>query len=243
LSHSFGVDHIVKAGSRAPVCRLDITAPDAQEMVRDWLRLPSLVYVHLGVPCGTSSRAREIRTCATDPPPLRSEEWPEGLPRLPPREAARVETANKIYQFAASVILLCNELGKDWTLEQPHRSLFWKTKYWRSVEQHLDPVFVKFDHCMYKGSRPKRTMVAGSFASLKGLETFCDGQHAHLPWGRTPHGFATAEEVQYPLELCRAWGAIVAEHVKETWPDLSEVPHLPSPGRGRSVELPQYAGS
>jgi hypothetical protein len=43
LEHSIGVDHIVKAGCRAPVCRLDITAPHAQDMVRDWLRLPSLV--------------------------------------------------------------------------------------------------------------------------------------------------------------------------------------------------------
>jgi hypothetical protein len=166
---------------------------------------------------------------------LRSEEWPEGLPGLPAKEAARVDTANKIYQFAASTILLCNELGKDWTLEQPHRSLFWKTKYWRSVEQHLDPVYVKFDHCMYKGSRPKRTMVAGSFAALKGLETFCDNQHAHLPWGRTPHGFATAEEVQYPLELCRAWAAIVVEHINEIRPELAKVTRLVSPDRAAAV--------
>jgi ribonuclease HI len=154
---------------------------------------------------------------------------------LAPKDQARVDTANKIYQFAASVILLCNELGKDWTLEQPHRSLFWRTKYWRSVEQHLNPVYVKFDHCMYKGSRPKRTMVAGSFVGLKGLETFCDGQHAHLPWGRTPHGFATAEEVQYPLDLCRAWAAIVAEHIKETWPGLAKVTQLASPDRAAAV--------
>jgi hypothetical protein len=103
------------------------------------------------------------------------------------------------------------------------------------VEQHLDPIYVKFDHCMYKGSRPKRTMVAGSFAGLKGLETFCDGQHAHLPWGRTPHGFATAEEVQYPLELCRTWAAIVAEHAKDTWPELAKVTHLTSPDRAAAV--------
>ena len=119
-------------------------------MIRDWIMLPNMVYLHCEVPCGAASRAREIQVYANDPQPLRDTSWPEGLPGLSPRDAERVATANAIYQFAASAIIMCHELGKDWSLEQPHRSLFWQPKYWKSVVQHVDPVYVKFDHCMVK---------------------------------------------------------------------------------------------
>ena len=52
LDNAIGVDHIVKAGAKAPVCRLDVTAFEAQQLIRDWIRLPGMKYLHLGVPCG-----------------------------------------------------------------------------------------------------------------------------------------------------------------------------------------------
>jgi len=32
-----------------------------------------------------------------------------------------------------------------------------------------------------------------------------------LPWGRTEKGYATAEETEYPFELCRRWARIIAD--------------------------------
>ena len=52
---------------------------------------------------------------------------------------------------------------------------------------------------MFGGKRPKSTTLATDISDLQELACECDNQHAHLPWGRTPHGFATAEEVEHPL--------------------------------------------
>ena len=46
-----------------------------------------VVHVHLGPPCGTATRARDIRREGVDPKPLRSDEYPDGLQNLPPKDA------------------------------------------------------------------------------------------------------------------------------------------------------------
>eukprot|EP00434_Breviolum_minutum_P031926 symbB.v1.2.028233.t1/scaffold2972.1/size66174/2 len=63
------------------------------------------------------------------------------------------------------------------------------------------------------GGRPKSTTIASSIPEITALQVECNNQHAHLPWGRTPHGFATADEVEYPLQLCKEWARIVVEAI------------------------------
>ena len=62
-----------------------------------------------------------------EPRPLRTEAMPEGDPALPidPRGKEKVEAANRLYRFAIVFIYTCEELGVDWTLENPLRSLLW----------------------------------------------------------------------------------------------------------------------
>ena len=136
------------------------------------------------VPCGTSSRAREIPISGGGPRPLRSEERPQGLPWLTPRERQRVDSANQIYAFAVSLILLCEQLSKAWTLEQPYRSLFWWTTFWNTVEQHCSPIYIELHHCMFGSQRAKHTCIATNMAELQAISKTCDGQHLHLAWGR-----------------------------------------------------------
>ncbi len=70
--------------------------------------------IHAGVACGTSSRAREKaiplalqRAGAPTPPPLRSAEFPLGLPNLKPHHQHRVDAANELYRFVLEVLLYC----------------------------------------------------------------------------------------------------------------------------------------
>ena len=57
LPCSFGIDHVVKAGCKAPIKKIDVTAPGSQELVKSWVTNGQCCYLHLGIPCGTSSRA------------------------------------------------------------------------------------------------------------------------------------------------------------------------------------------
>eukprot|EP00435_Cladocopium_sp_Y103_P048195 s286_g14.t1 len=135
MKASFGVDRVVKSSCKAPVIKLDLTDPQGEALAQSYLRDRNCKYSHFGIPCGTCSRAREIpiEGEANAPKPLRSPEYPEGLPGLGPQDQERVDLANKVYSACARLIITCIVLGIRWTLEQPSRSLFWLTKYWRGI--------------------------------------------------------------------------------------------------------------
>ena len=216
LPASFGVDHKIKAGAKAPVCKLDLTEETAVELALTWVRHPQCKYLHLGVPCGTCSRAREIVLNESAPRPLRSETKPDGLDGLSTQETERVRLANAVYSAACRLILCAEENKKFWTLEQPSRSLFWNTSFWKCIMAHTDPYYATFHTCMYGGLRAKSTTIAANFPEILELSVECDRQHAHLPWGKTAQGFATAEEVEYPLQLCKEWALIIQNLIPET---------------------------
>lgn len=69
----------------------------------------------------TSSRAREIPTDGDPnaPKPLRSPQFPEGLPGLAPKDQQRASLANAVYSACARWIITYITLGVTWSLEQP----------------------------------------------------------------------------------------------------------------------------
>eukprot|EP00973_Karenia_brevis_P053110 7383097-Karenia_brevis.AAC.1 len=79
-----GIDY--KGNKDKPQCsyvELDLTTPHGQREAWKILLQPAVVAVMLDPPCGTASRAREIRRrSGPDPKPLRSETFPDGLPSL-----------------------------------------------------------------------------------------------------------------------------------------------------------------
>ena len=107
-------------------------------------------FVFLAPPCDTASRARDIRLfsrkCPTtlrgnngdgkachDPPSLRSDTHPDGLPGLSPENKIRVVQANALYGFSAQVIKRCFKDGVAWALEHPRNGYLWLTTYWKEV--------------------------------------------------------------------------------------------------------------
>ena len=211
LPASFGVDHKVKAGAKAPICKLDLTDDKSVELALSWVAHPNCKYVHLGVPCGTCSRAREIVLDEFSPLPLRDEDHPDGLPNLSEKDQARVDLANAVYAAAVRIILCADANNKLWSLEQPSRSLFWNTSFWKCIMAQVRdaPYYASFHSCMFGGQRPKSTTFAANFKEILELTAECDRQHPHLAWGRTAHGFATAQEVEYPLQLCKELAMII----------------------------------
>ena len=83
LNSSVGGDAHVSKQVKSPVLRIDLTSEHGLSLVWRMLEQHNVVAVHLGPPCGTSSRARDIRRrSGPDPKPLRSERFPNGLPHL-----------------------------------------------------------------------------------------------------------------------------------------------------------------
>ena len=107
----FSVLSIDHDGSKAvvPMITLDLTTPSGQAILWDILQSPNLLGIHLGLPCGTASLARERPVSkalqaqgAPNPPPLRSALFPLGLPDLSDYHRAKVNSANVLYRLASS---------------------------------------------------------------------------------------------------------------------------------------------
>ena len=84
------------------------------------------------VPCGTSSRALEI-PIKGGPTPMRSEEFPRGLPGLNAVQQLRVSKANDIYDNVAVIFDHMISIGGLCGVENPWRSWLWSFTYYRNL--------------------------------------------------------------------------------------------------------------
>ena len=177
---SFGIDHQISAKLVAPILQLDLTVPANFNFVQDILKEPLCLYAHFAPPCGTASRARTIqRRGQYNPPPLRSDAFPNGLPNLGPINQQRVQAANQLYDLTQQLCRLCIQHGVLFTIENPARSFMWQTTH---MQQFLDTFQLHstfFHHCMYGSSRRKHTRLVHNIPTVTQMELTCDNTHAH----------------------------------------------------------------
>ena len=86
----------------------DLTDSNGVSLLWRMLSQPNVAMVHLGPPCGTSSRARDIRP---GPQPLRSSRFPEGLPHLRGVSLRRVKGANLRNRLSSEVFCYYKKHG------------------------------------------------------------------------------------------------------------------------------------
>ena len=174
-----------------------------------------LVFLHFAPPCGTASRARDIRrTDGYDPPKLRSTCAPDGLPFLTGVLQDRVTAANELYSFTGRLCSECWDRGVLFCVENPWRSYMWDTSHWRSHTASLPLHHTVFQHCMYGGVRDKTTRFCHVVDTFCSLGVMCDGNHEHAPWGQaTSTKWATSEETAYPYGLCRSMASCLIDQL------------------------------
>ena len=216
LRDSFGIDHAISNKLVAPVVQLDLADHANFEFLQSIIQEPSCIYVHFAPPCGTASRARFIkRKGRYNPPVLRTETKPDGLSNLTPLHAAKVASANLLYQRTQALCRLCVAHGALFSIENPARSFMWNTAHRAKFLREIPHYDTFFHHCMYGSSRRKRTRLTHNIPTVQQMESRCDATHAHEPWGCSANGWATAEETAYPWPLCRRLAALVALHLQE----------------------------
>ena len=204
----------------SPTAKLDLASEDGQSLLWDLLSKFDPFALHLGVPCGTASRAREKplpkhALCGRpSPQPLRSRDHPLGLPGLTGLDAQRVRSANALYKFAYRLILHCVRRQIVITLENPINSYLWQIlELFASLDgvpwppTELEEVL--FHVCCHGGTRPKHTKLLATRNVCASLRAACDNSHVHEPWGlvflRGSSTFSTASEAAYPALLAKRW--------------------------------------
>ena len=184
------------------------------------------MYVHFAPPCGTASRARLIQNSEQNlPPPLRNDQYPNGLPWLTMDQQIRVDKANNLYSITCRLIRLCEDHQILWSCENPGRSFMWQTTPFQELFSTMQCLSTELHHCMFGSSRRKLTRLIHNISSFHHLHQLCDNSHEHEPWGQKPDGsWATAEETAYPWPLARSIAAQVLLQLQ----DLGVECHPPS---------------
>ena len=166
---AIGIDHTLSKRLQAPAIKLDLNSPNGREVLMNMMESDSVMWIHFAPPCGTASRARNIRRGPHDPPPARSEGWPDGLPNLSGTLQSRVSLANELYSLTSELSKKAYEMGIFTSVENPWRSFMWDTSHCMDAARHVPYFDVCFDHCMYNGLRDKRTRLEhDAFATESG---------------------------------------------------------------------------
>ena len=175
---------------------LDLTQDHAQQQVVSMMYQLRPMSTHLGLPCGTCSRAREralpanLRGKYRAPQPLRDEANLLGFPWLKGADLAKVQSANCLYRFAVRLLLVCWELQIIPSIENPTRSWLWAVLLKLVVETNNHDFIVwfkalhktTFHACMHGSQRNKQTSLLAPDGVYNDLEAACDNNHPHLPW-------------------------------------------------------------
>lgn len=213
--NALGIDHAVSKRLKAPVIRLDLVSPAGRELLWRILKQDTVCRIHLAPPCGTASRAREIRRKkGPSPKPLRSERYPDGFPWLRGLAQSKLQAANQLYLLTSQVMAFACQTGIVCTIENPARSHAGATSFLNHhIRMNDDRLHhVTFHHCMYGSHRRKATRLTANHTAFCVLERACDGTHEHEPWGLHPSGqWSTHLEVEYPTPLCSAMAQVFAQ--------------------------------
>ena len=203
---------------------------------------------HWAPNCATFSRAREIPIpgVKNPPVPLRSDDYPEGIPdevnRLSVKARKRLETDTEMADMAATSCAEADEKGKGFTLEHPGRSIALRLSSWKRLVQRRRVSTFFYHTCMFPGSRRKRYQVLitnrKEFAKMartcEGSYRCCRTGEKHFKWRPTVTGgkvlqFTTGDEREYPQGFCSAYANCLSErlHNGETFVEIFSGPNAP----------------
>jgi len=119
----------------SPKCRIlevDMSHPESAGLLNSMIHEMNPIACHMGLPCGTCSRAREQAIPAAkkargapEPVPLRDAQSLLGLKNLSKKDQQKVDAANQVYKTAVQVMLQCYLRGVIVVIENPVRSWLW----------------------------------------------------------------------------------------------------------------------
>ncbi|CAE7227529.1 unnamed protein product, partial [Symbiodinium natans] len=225
----------------AKVCNLSLTEDSTWDFLRHLIDTCDILFVHAAPPCGTCSMARHIRRKGVSAGPLRSEQFPMGLPSLNGVDRAKVEAANQIYTKLGLFLQDLSRRAIPWSVENPESSMLWQLPCFQPLVK--DNHVFSFDMCCYGGSRLTHRSLLTSCFGLRHFRQRCAGGHEHLPWtpkvapGGKVH-FPTADEAAYPRPFCVQFVALVFRHLGRPLP-AAPAPQVSAQASASSARQPR----
>ena len=190
--------------------------------------------MHLGTPCSSFSRAR--RGVPGSPGgPLRTKQFPSGLPGLPHDDDHKVNVGNTLASFSAEVVKTCLKQGTLCSLENPRFSFLWDFPDIENICRYGEAAL--FDFCCFGTAwkKPTKFMFWNSFGtssinrlcqtSLEGGHKICSrtGRRHQILEGKAPGGKSwTCVAEPYPHRLVKH----LCNHINEMYDPLPSSTHV-----------------
>ena len=143
-----------------------VSRPEVRQAIAGCL--PQTSCIAFAMSCATKSRAREKQP---GPPPLRSVEFPRGLPNLSDQNLLRVTQDNFSSDYAIALQHWGHQHGLACLRENPLRSLHWEDP--NEVTLHSQGGWYDFDYdaCVFLGARRKAQRLRHNITDFLSLPT------------------------------------------------------------------------
>ena len=204
------------AGFRVVTESLDLAYGDQNDLSLDETverlrhRKPAFSGAHNGSPCSTWSR---VRYRPGGPPPLRSREFPWGLPKNSKAQQAKCDHHNKLLKNSWTLLLWIAQAGGMVSNEHPADPSkhpypsTWALAFVKYIERKAKMVRTVFPQCLWGLCAKKMTCVSANFESIHELDVHGNGSCHHkshtVLLGKDEEGkFHTRRAQTYPPELC-----------------------------------------
>ena len=178
------------------------------------------------------------------PRPLRSLEYPLGLPTLDAAEKQQALLGNTLLDKSVEAALAVLAEGGDFSLENPERSLLWNMPSIQFLKIMYPTFVVSFDQCCFGSVHLKPTTLLTSQALLQALSARCKGGHKHVPlkgkvWNKKDRKwvFRTKAAQVYPKPLFEAIAQKVSGVFFEDCPQFAQSFLLRSADRKRPLGM------
>ena len=124
---------------------LDLTLESDQSVLLELIAIHKPFLVWLAP--GTASLTKNIPIFDSNgrqfSHPLRSAEFPDGIPGLRGVDLDRILASNTLYELCEKICALCDLLNLRWIVENPFDSLIWFTSFLRDRYSAHEKVFLQ----------------------------------------------------------------------------------------------------
>ena len=203
----------------------DVVDLDQWEFFMQLIFFGCIFFAHFGTPCNSYSGARKDDV---GPPPLRSSEFPDGLPVLSDQNLCIVFMGNLFNERTCEACIAIVTVGGDFSIENPLGSLIWETPSMKQLIWNARAWWVDLDQCAFGApSRKPTRLILSNQRMQRSLHKTCPGNHVHEVLKGKVYSeqfkkvvYRTKLAQEYPWELCRT----MAKDIQDLW--QSPLSHL-----------------
>ena len=191
----------------------DLRSAANRRRIAGWMRSGWIVGFHLGTPCNSFTRARDV---PPGPPPLRSDQQPLGLSDLRPCDQIKVIDGNCFMRFSAYMLRLGLRLVIPGSMENPQRSRMWLCPPLQYIIRHSHSHWQITHYCAWGKPYKKATVFLSVHVQLHRLEAgVCKSTKRGIcQHSQKPHAQLVGQDAQgnwltrlaqpYPQNMCDA---------------------------------------